>query len=82
MMASSRGVRATGTALIAAASVCLLSACANQPKVGIAMGCATSNVKAGDKVKANGVDGTVMRIIGPSDRCTVDRPIEAEFQYD
>lgn len=81
-MAASRRVRATGTALLAAAWVCTLSACASQPKVGVAMGCATSNVKAGDKVKANGVDGTVMRIIGPSDRCTVDRPIEAKFQYD
>lgn len=81
-MAGGQRVRATGTALFAAALICMLSACANQPKVGVAMGCATSNVKAGDKVKANGVDGTVMRIIGPSDRCTVDRPIEAEFRYD
>lgn len=81
-MAAPHRLRATRAALLSAALVCVLSACANQPKVGVAMGCATSNMKAGDKVKANGVDATVMRIVGPSDRCTVDRPIEAEFQYD
>ena len=75
-------IRRVHAALFCAALFCALVACAHQPRVGIAMGCATSNVKAGDKVKANGTDATVMRIIGPSDRCTVDRPIEAEFQYD
>lgn len=81
-MAIPHRLRAARAALLPAALVCALGGCANQPRVGLAMGCATSSVKAGDKVKANGVDATVMRIVGPTDRCTVDRPIEAEFQYD